>query len=59
VKKLFVVGLFTAGTLVLVAPPAAFAAEGPLPGGRPPCSVLHTTATGIDGPLCTHPAPGT
>jgi hypothetical protein len=55
---LLVAGLLMAGTLVLVGGPAV-AAEGPLPGGRPPCSILHTTATGLDGPLCTHPVPGT
>lgn len=58
VKRLLVAGVLTVGALALVGAPAALA-EGPLPGGRPPCSILHTTATGIDGPLCTHPVPGT
>jgi hypothetical protein len=58
VKRLLVIGLLTAGALA-VGPLPAPRAEGPFPGGRPPCTILHTTATGIDGPLCTHPVPGT
>jgi len=58
VKRLLVIGLLTAGTLAVVPLPAP-RAEGPLPGGRPPCTVLHETDTGIDGAFCTHPVPGT
>jgi hypothetical protein len=54
-KKLFIAGLLVASTLAASAP---ILAE-PLPGGRPPCSILHKTGSGADGPLCTHPAPGT
>jgi len=55
-KKLIVAGFLVAGALIAVKP---ILAEGPLPGGRPPCSVLHETDTGVDGPFCTHPVPGT
>lgn len=54
-KKLFIAGVLVASTLVVSTP--VFAE--PLPGGRPPCSILHKTGSGADGPLCTHPAPGT
>ena len=56
-KKLLVVGVLVVSTVGIST--AAFAEEGPLPGGRPPCSIMHKTGSGIDGPLCTHPVPGT
>ena len=48
-KKVVIAGILVASTLAVSAP--AFA-DGPLPGGRPPCSIMHKTGTGIDGPLC-------
>jgi hypothetical protein len=56
VKKVVIAGLLVASTLAVSMP--AFA-DGPLPGGRPPCSILHKTGSGADGPLCEHPVPGT
>ena len=55
-KKVVIAGLLVASTLGVSMP--AFA-DGPLPGGRPPCSILHKTGSGADGPLCEHPVPGT
>lgn len=56
-KKILVAGVLIVSTVGIST--AAFAEEGPLPGGRPPCSIMHKTGSGIDGPLCTHPVPGT
>ena|GEM_PF-6469297 len=55
-KKLLVVGVLLVSTVGIST--AAYA-DGPLPGGQPPCSIMHKTGSGTDGPLCTHPVPGT
>jgi hypothetical protein len=55
-KALVAVGL-VATTLVISAP--AFA-DNPLPGGQPPCSIIHKTPaeSSIGQAACTHPTPG-
>ena len=55
VKKVVIAGILVASTLALSAP--AFADE-PLPGGRPPCSILHKTVDPIAQQACTKPNPG-
>ena len=52
-KKLVVAGLLVTSTVVFSG--VAFAE--PFQGGQPPCSIMHKTGSGVDGPLCTHPVP--
>ena len=54
-KKVVIAGIMVVSTLALSAP--AFADE-PLPGGRPPCSILHKTVDPVAQQACTKPNPG-